>query len=118
LNRQGLPNSPLNPNDPSQLEGLPIIGVKTLCEETPFRVYNGLTSYDQWLFTYFDLEARQTPGSPGSGTGARQPGQGLGGRQPGVGQQPGLGGDQQGTTPQAPGTIPRQPRRPNQPRRP
>ena len=104
-NRQGLPGSLLNPNDPTQLEGLPIIGVKTLCEEKPFRVYNGLTSYDQWLFTYFDLEAQVAGGQGRPGMG-RQPGQGPGAGLPGGGQQgtrqPGTAGQGQGAFPNAP----------------
>lgn len=61
-----------------QIAGLPIAGVRSLCEEDPFRVYNGLTEYREWLFTYLDLEQAQVPGR------GRQPG----GRptQPGVGQ--------------------------------
>ncbi len=35
--------------------GLPIAGVKSLCEETPFRVYKGETEYKKWLFTYLDI---------------------------------------------------------------
>jgi type II secretory pathway pseudopilin PulG len=74
--RSGLPDSPLNRGNSNQLEGLPIAGVKSLCEEKPFRVYNGLTEYSQWLFTYLDLERQTVPGQ-GQGQGQRQ----LGGRQ-------------------------------------
>lgn len=91
----GLPGSPLNAGDPSQVQGLPIAGVRTLCEEDPFRVYNGLTQYNEWLFTYLDLELRAVPGgqgkrlNPGAG-----PGSGL--QQIGGQQQGGFGGRQQG----------------------
>lgn len=64
-----------------QIAGLPIAGVRTLCDEDPFRVYNGLTEYREWLFTYLDLEQAQVPGR------GRQPG-GRPGRNPG---QPGFG---------------------------
>ena len=79
--------------DPSgggkQIAGLPIAGVRTLCEEDPFRVYNGLTEYREWLFTYLDLEQPQAPGGRGKRPGGAQ-GQGPGrpGRRPG---QPGFG---------------------------
>jgi len=59
-----------------QLAGLPIAGVKSLCQDEPFRVYNGLTEYAQWLFTYFDLEQQQLPGTPGLNL---RPGMGGGG---------------------------------------
>jgi len=120
--RSGLPNSPLNPEDPTQLEGLPIIGVKTLCKDNPFRVYNGLTSYDQWLFTYFDLEPRQAGPGQGAPGAAQRPGlgQGLGGGRQGAGQWGAgqQGAPQQGAGSQSPGTIPTPPRQPRQPRRP
>jgi type II secretory pathway pseudopilin PulG len=60
-NRAGLSRSPLNPSDSTEMEGLPVAGVKSLCEEKPFRVYNGLTEYREWLFTYVDLEQRRMP---------------------------------------------------------
>jgi hypothetical protein len=63
-----------------QIAGLPIAGVRTLCEEDPFRVYNGLTEYREWLFTYLDLEQPQAPVGRGRQPG-RTPAQGLG--QPG-----------------------------------
>jgi hypothetical protein len=50
-----------------QLSGLPIAGVKSLCEDEPFRVYNGLTEYKEWRFTYLDLETPQVPGARGPG---------------------------------------------------
>ena len=65
---------PISSDDPSadgnaggkQLSGLPIAGVKSLCTEEPFRVYNGLTEYAEWRFTYLDLEVPQAPGVPGA----------------------------------------------------
>jgi type II secretory pathway pseudopilin PulG len=70
-----------------EMAGLRIAGVKSLSEDTPFRVYNGLTEYSQWQFTYLDLEQQKLPGQgrPG-GKQPQQPG-GLGGRGPG--QNPG-----------------------------
>jgi type II secretory pathway pseudopilin PulG len=69
-----------------QIAGLPIAGVRSLSEEDPFRVHNGLTEYQEWLFTYLDLEQAQVPGR------GRQPG-GQVGRQPGQpGGQPAAGG--------------------------
>lgn len=50
----------------TQATGLPIAGVRTLSDDRPFRVYNGLTDYSQWLFTYFDLETQQPPGGNGN----------------------------------------------------
>lgn len=69
-----------------QIAGLPIAGVRSLSEEDPFRVYNGLTEYHEWLFTYLDLEQAQVPGR------GRQPGGKAGG-------QPGQPGGQFGGTP-------------------
>lgn len=57
-----------------QLSGLPIAGVRTLCEDDPFRVYNGLTEYSEWLFTYLDLEQPQLPGRAGQQPGLPQSG--------------------------------------------
>lgn len=69
--------------------GLPIAGVRTLAEDTPYRIYNGLTEYSEWLFTYFDLEranaqgnqpgGQQPAGRPGANPGSR-PGAGPNGR--------------------------------------
>ena len=39
--------------------GLRIAGVKSLCEEEPFRVYRNQSEYKMWLFTYLDLEQRR-----------------------------------------------------------
>jgi hypothetical protein len=68
---------------PQEIGGLPIVGVKTLCEDQPFRVYNGLTDYSEWLFTIYDLQNLQVPGQgkrPGGQPGAGRPGgrQGVG----------------------------------------
>lgn len=104
--RTGLGQSPLNQGKPGEQTGLPIAGVRTLCEEEPFRVYNGQTEYSQWLFTYLDLEARRTPGggrglqlSPGAGGGLGGTGQGgPGGRgQQGIGGRSGFGGGSPGS---------------------
>jgi hypothetical protein len=97
--RGGLSKSPLNPGDPSQLEGLPIAGVRTLCEDHPFRVHNGLTEYREWLFTYLDLELQAAPGQrkrqlDAQGGGLQQRGGGMGAQTPGQ-----TGGTQQ-TLPQ------------------
>jgi hypothetical protein len=90
--RQGQPGQQtfrsISGDDPSadpnaggkQLAGLPIAGVRSLCEEDPFRVYNGLTEYREWLFTYLDLEQPQVPGR------GRQPGAPGGNRSPGFGK--------------------------------
>ena len=54
--------------------GLPIAGVRSRCEEEPFRVYKGQTEYNRWTFTY--LDAQQEMGRPaGKGKGKRRPGQ-------------------------------------------
>jgi len=54
--------------------GLRIAGVKTLCEDKPFRVYKGFDQYRQWLFTYLELTQMQVPGQRGGPRG--QGGQG------------------------------------------
>ena len=48
--------------------GLPIAGVKSLCDQTPFRVYQGETTYSKWLFTYLDV----TGEAAGKGKGKRK----------------------------------------------
>jgi type II secretory pathway pseudopilin PulG len=86
------PNSP-NPVDPSQLPtgpspaqdnpgglgtlqrsigagqqvgGLPIVGVKSLCKDKPFRVIDDKQNYADWQFHIFQLEAvAGQPGAPG-----------------------------------------------------
>lgn len=75
------PNSDPNAGG-KQIGGLPIAGVRTLCDDDPFRVYNGLTEYAEWLFTYLDLEQAQVPGrgrQPGGRPGATPGQRGLGG---------------------------------------
>jgi hypothetical protein len=87
-NSEGDPNA-----GGKQIAGLPIAGVRTLCEEDPFRVYNGLTEYREWLFTYLDLEQAQVPGrgrQPGGQPGINRGQPGLGQRGSGLGQ-PGTG---------------------------
>jgi hypothetical protein len=71
---------PISSDDPSadshaggkQLSGLPIMGVKTLCKDKPFREYQGLTEYAEWRFTFLDLEVPQAPG-PGGGPRTKGP---------------------------------------------
>ncbi len=60
-----------NRNTDGEGIGLPIAGVKTLCEDTPFRVYKGETEYGKWLFTYLDVT-----GPGGAGKGKQKKGQG------------------------------------------
>jgi type II secretory pathway pseudopilin PulG len=67
------------------IAGMLIAGVRTLCEEQPFRVYNGLTEYSEWLFTYLDLEAQRARGS------GRRPGIGSPTLNPGDSSRPGTG---------------------------
>lgn len=55
-----------NRNSDGEGTGLPIAGVKTTCEERPFRVYRGETEYKKWLFTYLDIQAG---GGAGKGKG-------------------------------------------------
>jgi hypothetical protein len=55
-----------NRGDGDEGIGLPIAGVKSLCTETPFRVYKGESQYEKWLFTYLDL---QGPGGAAKGKG-------------------------------------------------
>ncbi|MCP3979533.1 MAG: type II secretion system protein [bacterium] len=59
---------------PGDGTGLPIAGVRSLCEDEPFRVYNGLTDYGEWLFTYLDYEGR-----PNQQNQQRRPNQNTGG---------------------------------------
>jgi type II secretory pathway pseudopilin PulG len=81
-----------------QLSGLPIAGVRTLCKDKPFRVWNGQTEYAKWLFTYLDLERVQLPGQQ-RGAGSQPP-------PPPFGQQPGSNFGQPG---QPPGSFEQQP---------
>lgn len=55
-----------------ELAGLPIAGVKSLCTDTPFRVYKGQNTYSQWLFSIFDLELARSP-IPGQPPGSPPP---------------------------------------------
>jgi type II secretory pathway pseudopilin PulG len=85
----------LGPNGVQEISGLPIIGVKSLCKEDPFRERNGVSDYAEWKFTLFDLmpgmrggqqgqSGQQGGGVPGGGSGAQNqlPGAGQG-RPPG-----------------------------------
>jgi hypothetical protein len=77
-----------------EIGGLTIIGVKSLCTETPFRVWNGLSDYAEWQFTVYDLENQQSGGSaiPQAGQGRNQNiAPGGRNRQNGPGQQRGQG---------------------------
>jgi hypothetical protein len=66
--------------------GMLIAGVRTLSEDEPFRVYNGLTEYSEWLFSYLDLEQQRGPGRrPGRRKGIGTP------TAPGSGNYPGFG---------------------------
>lgn len=84
---------PTNPQDAltpglsgGQATGLPIVGVKSLCTDRPFRVYKGQRDYATWQFSIFDLEPQlaggqgaipenNTPrGAPGSPQTQRSPG--------------------------------------------
>ncbi len=59
--------------------GLPIAGVRTLSDDQPFRVYNGRSSYAEWVFTYFDLENQMIGSTPQSKAKQAQSGRGRGG---------------------------------------
>ena len=74
------------PGAPGEMTGLPIIGVRTLCKEKPFRVYKEQSDYAQWLFTIFDLELTQG-GGPNQGPPGGNPQPGV----PGFGQGKGKG---------------------------
>ena len=62
-----------------EVTGLPIVGVKTLCKDKPFRVFKDSEEYSKWLVTVFDLDqqtGQQPPGAPPVGSGAPpQPGE-------------------------------------------
>ena len=84
-----------------EIGGLNIIGVKSLCTDRPFRVWNGLSDYAEWQFTVYDLENQQSGGTsiPPLGQGRNQnlaPGgrqrQNSPGRQQGRGSRPGQRG--------------------------
>lgn len=81
---------------PQETGGLPVVGVKSLATDQPFRVYRGLSDYSQWLFTVYDLQNMQAPGqgggaSPGGRPGAR-PGTPGGGNRPNRNLSGGFGG--------------------------
>ena len=74
-----------------QPSGLPIVGVKSLCTDRPFRVYKGQRDYGTWQFSIFDLQPQlaggqgagvpennspgQTPGTPQTPRAPGSPGQ-------------------------------------------
>jgi hypothetical protein len=77
---------------PGEITGLPIIGVKTLSTDKPFRIYKDSEDYARWLFTVYDLDRQPAggnagappPGAPPVGSGAPlTPGERSG--RPGVG---------------------------------
>ncbi len=74
----GLLGGPGNRNNDGEGVGLPIAGVKTLCEDKPFRVYKGETEYDKWLFTYLDIAGP----AGGAAKGKRKKGKGKAGFNP------------------------------------
>jgi type II secretory pathway pseudopilin PulG len=57
----------LNPEG-SGSAGLPIVGVRTLSEDKPFRLWRDLETYAEWKFTYLDFSPRQTGAAPGGNT--------------------------------------------------
>jgi hypothetical protein len=75
-----------------QLAGLRLAGVKSLCEDRPFRVYKNQMQYSQWLFSYLDLDQVRLPGQGGQPGQPGLPGQlGQPGREGGRGGRRGLG---------------------------
>jgi len=50
---------------PQEIAGLPIIGVKSLCTDRPFRIYKDQTEYSEWKFTIFDVMQQTAPAVPG-----------------------------------------------------
>jgi type II secretory pathway pseudopilin PulG len=65
-----------------EVSGLPIVGVKSLSEDKPFRLFKDSEDYARWLFTVFDLDQQVAgqgqlpPGAPPVGSGAPpQPGE-------------------------------------------
>lgn len=81
-------------NQAPAIGGLPIAGVKSLSKDKPFREYNGVSDYSQWLFSIFDLQNLQVPGQ-GGGAGAagrpnpRRGGVGAPGQSGGIGNRGG-----------------------------
>lgn len=68
---QNEPTAPGNIGNPvpQEIGGMRIAGVRSLSTEDPFRVHKGFRSYNEWLFTFLDLEQAQTtagatPGQP------------------------------------------------------
>jgi type II secretory pathway pseudopilin PulG len=66
---RGSSRRPTNPQDAltpglggGQPTGLPIVGVKSLCTDRPFRVYKGQRDYATWQFSIFDLEPQLAGG--------------------------------------------------------
>lgn len=73
--------SGLSTSDPGEVAGgLPIVGVKTLCTEPPFRYHNDHNEYSEMLFTIFDFMGNRQ-GQPGQPTGIT-PGGAPGGNPP------------------------------------
>jgi type II secretory pathway pseudopilin PulG len=68
------PASLLNPEGSGQV-GLPIVGVRTLSDDKPFRLWRDLENYDEWKFTYLDFSPRQTGAPPGQQPPGGQQGQ-------------------------------------------
>ena len=62
-----------------EVTGLPIVGVKSLCKDKPFRVFKDSEDYAKWLVTVFDLDQQNgqpPPGAPPVGSNAPpQPGE-------------------------------------------
>jgi len=80
-----------------QVVGLNLAGVKSLCQDPPFRFYKGLTSYAEWRFTYADIEGDRQGGPPGQPGQPGQPGRPGAPGGPGAGVDPGSGaGDRPG----------------------
>ena len=87
----------LNQGEGDNTSGLPIAGVRTLSEETPFRIYKGEDEYEKWHFTYLDLEnPLGGPAGKGKGKGKGgltiRPGAGTGGGARGAGGAGGAAG--------------------------
>lgn len=56
-------------------QGLPIAGVRTLCKDTPFRVFRDQDEYDKWLFTFQDQDLLPPiPGQPATPRAGSMPG--------------------------------------------
>lgn len=91
----GLDSGMKTPTGATELAGLQIAGVKSLCKEKAFRVYNDQNEYAMWFFSVFDVEKQLgagpglTPGGQAGGA-AGVPGTGAG--LPGSTQAPGPGG--------------------------